>query len=308
MDDVIRAKLRNRLGRSDRENLLSGSATTLAEVVRENLGPAHKREAGYLNAVMQAGAPARLLSMPAAGLTQSTLGNYAKQISDETGLREDIARWAIEAWAFSLGLQIVGGEHQQEEEIEKTAGDVAKGGTGDDRDTSDSGLKLASGRSSLIVYSSSARAQLVLGVALIGQSFIQILGCLYPVTSSGGPLPTILRFYYHLSSVVGWCLFVGAINIFAMALGISLILRQRWVAPWGIIVCGVAVVLNLMLVQPAFNAFVNSGYVGDEFLVTLWIISIIAGFLLHAITLFQLWHWRNAIGVSHVSSSQRATG
>ena len=120
MDDVIRAKLRDRLGRSDRENLLGGSATTLAEVVRENLGPGHKREAGYLNAVMQAGVPARLLSMPAAGLTQSMVANYAKQISDETGLREDIARWAIEAWAFGLGLQIVSGEFSEGRRARKT--------------------------------------------------------------------------------------------------------------------------------------------------------------------------------------------
>ncbi len=143
MDDIIRAKLRDRLGRSDRENLLGGSATTLAEVVRDNLGPGHKREAGYLNAVMQAGVPARLLSMPAAGLTQSMVANYAKQISDETGLREDIARWAIEAWAFGLGLQIVSGESQKDEEQERRTGDAANGGTGDDRDTSDDRLKPA---------------------------------------------------------------------------------------------------------------------------------------------------------------------
>jgi hypothetical protein len=106
MDDVIRVKLRDRLTRSDRITLL-GDSRALAEVVRENLGPECKREAGYLNTVMKAGVPTRLLGMSAASLNKTMVVNYAKQISHDTGLREDIARWAIDAWAFGLGLQIV---------------------------------------------------------------------------------------------------------------------------------------------------------------------------------------------------------
>lgn len=52
--------------------------------------------------------PKRLREMAAVNLTRTAVVNYAKQISGKTGLIEDVARWAIEAWAYALGLAIVG--------------------------------------------------------------------------------------------------------------------------------------------------------------------------------------------------------
>jgi hypothetical protein len=106
MDDSVCPILKSRLARDDREELLDDSRR-LAEVVRENLGPEHKREADCLNAAMQAGVPMRLLGMPAATLTKVMVANYAKQLSGNTGLKDEVARWAIEAWAFGLGLKIL---------------------------------------------------------------------------------------------------------------------------------------------------------------------------------------------------------
>jgi predicted nucleic acid-binding Zn ribbon protein len=77
------------------------------EIVRENLGKSRKLEAGLLNTVMLNGAPNRLLSISAASLTTTLVANYAASISKDTGLKEDLARWAIETWIDGLGLKVI---------------------------------------------------------------------------------------------------------------------------------------------------------------------------------------------------------
>jgi hypothetical protein len=105
MQDDVRAKLQTLLARADRDELLD-DPRRLAELVRERLGAGFKREASFLNLVMQEGAPKRLLAMSNSSLSGSALANYAKRISDDTGLKEDIALSAIETWATCLGLPV----------------------------------------------------------------------------------------------------------------------------------------------------------------------------------------------------------
>jgi hypothetical protein len=105
MNDEILAKLRLLLSQPDRDELLD-DPRRLAELVRERLGVDRRREAGFLNTVLQEGVPKRLLAMSASSLSGTMLDNYAKKTSEEIGLREEIARSAIGAWAEALGLKI----------------------------------------------------------------------------------------------------------------------------------------------------------------------------------------------------------
>lgn len=103
MDDAVGAKLRELLTPSVRDELLD-DPRRLAELVRERLGADRKREASFLNTVMQEGVPKRLLAMPSASLTSAMIANYARKVSEDTGLKEEVARSAIEAWSVGLGL------------------------------------------------------------------------------------------------------------------------------------------------------------------------------------------------------------
>jgi hypothetical protein len=107
MDDQVRAKLKALLAQRDRDELLD-DPRRLAELVRERLGAERKREAACLNTVMQEGVPKRLLAMSASSITSQMLDSYARALSDATGLKEDIARSAVEAWADGLGMTVTG--------------------------------------------------------------------------------------------------------------------------------------------------------------------------------------------------------
>src|SRR5439155_2113393 len=107
MDNEVHRKLRTLLAQPNRDQLLD-DPRQLAELVRERLGAGREREARFLNAVMQEGVPKRLLAMSPANLTQQMLDGYARTLSNNTGLMEDVARSAIEAWAAGLGLAIAG--------------------------------------------------------------------------------------------------------------------------------------------------------------------------------------------------------
>jgi len=57
---------------------------------------------------LRQGVPRRLIDMSDANLTATAMRNYAAQVSQATRLRDDIARLAIETWAFALGLKTAG--------------------------------------------------------------------------------------------------------------------------------------------------------------------------------------------------------
>jgi hypothetical protein len=103
MNDAVGATLKELLTPAVRDELLD-DPRRLAELVRERLGTDRRREASFLNTVMQEGVPKRLLGMPAGSLSTTMIANYAKKVSEDTGLKEDVARSAIEAWSVGLGL------------------------------------------------------------------------------------------------------------------------------------------------------------------------------------------------------------
>jgi hypothetical protein len=66
--------------------------------------------AEVLVSTVAAEVPKRLREMAAISLTRTAVVNYAKQVAGKTGWVEDVARWAIEAWADALGLAIAGSQ------------------------------------------------------------------------------------------------------------------------------------------------------------------------------------------------------
>jgi hypothetical protein len=105
MDAEIRKKLRLLLAQADRDELLD-DPRRLSELVRERLGSERRREAAFLIVALNEGVPKRLLAMSVPRLSGVMLDNYARRLSEDTGLREEVARTAIEAWAAGLGLEV----------------------------------------------------------------------------------------------------------------------------------------------------------------------------------------------------------
>jgi hypothetical protein len=105
MDAEIRKRLGSLLAQADRGELLD-DPRRLAELVRERLGNERRREAAFLIAALDAGVPKRLLAGTVPRVSGVMLDNYARKLSEDTGLRQEIARSAIETWAIGLGLQV----------------------------------------------------------------------------------------------------------------------------------------------------------------------------------------------------------
>ena len=102
MNDTVGAVLKDVLTRHTRAVL--DNPRQFENILGEK--PLAKREAAALIATLKERIPQRLLSMPAAGLTTAMVLNFAAQISNEVGLRDDVARWAVETWVSALGLGI----------------------------------------------------------------------------------------------------------------------------------------------------------------------------------------------------------
>jgi hypothetical protein len=105
MDAEIRKSLGLLLGQADRDELLD-DPRRLSELVRERLGIERRREAAFLIVALDQGVPKRLLAMSVPRLSGVMLDNYARRLSEETGLREEVARSVVKAWAAGLGLQV----------------------------------------------------------------------------------------------------------------------------------------------------------------------------------------------------------
>jgi hypothetical protein len=105
MNDEIRSKLKILLSQANRAELLD-DPPRLSELIRERLGMANRREAGVLIMLLREDVPKRLLAMSASSRSDTMLDNYAKKLSEDIGLKEDMARDAIATWAEALGLGI----------------------------------------------------------------------------------------------------------------------------------------------------------------------------------------------------------
>lgn len=80
-----------------------------------------KKETAGLLAALKSGTPARFLQHQTSGLTAVAVSNYAKRLSDETGLDVDLARSSLQAWAYALQIDVSqpsydGGQHKTKEE------------------------------------------------------------------------------------------------------------------------------------------------------------------------------------------------
>ena len=104
MEDAIRDALKDVIARHGRE--LLDDRRRCEYILKENCPPNAKREVAALIVTLEQGVPRRLLSMPAASVTAATIMNYAARIADDTGLRQEVAHGAVEAWAYGLGLRV----------------------------------------------------------------------------------------------------------------------------------------------------------------------------------------------------------
>lgn len=69
-------------------------------------------EKAALVATLREKLPQQLAATHPESLTRSHVATLAAQLSGETALREDLMRWAIEAWAESLNRKVRDGESQ----------------------------------------------------------------------------------------------------------------------------------------------------------------------------------------------------
>jgi hypothetical protein len=112
MDDGVRTILRDTLRRHGRE--LVDEPRRCETVLAENFPAGAKLEIRALMAALTQHVPQRLAGMPAGTVTSAAIDNSAKSLAAYTGLRDDVARWAVAAWAFGLDLPIAEGPVGQE--------------------------------------------------------------------------------------------------------------------------------------------------------------------------------------------------
>jgi hypothetical protein len=103
MDATVRDALKSILFRHGRE--LLDDPRRVENLLKDHC-PQAKRERAALVMVLKEGMTQRLLGTPAGVLTEAMVENSAARISEDTGLKTEVARWAIEAWADSLSLPI----------------------------------------------------------------------------------------------------------------------------------------------------------------------------------------------------------
>jgi hypothetical protein len=96
------AKLRDVLARHGLELF---AKPRVGEIIRENLGSECKLEASLLNSAVQLGIPQRLWGAQPSSLTPITFTNIIAGMSADTGLKPDLATWAIEVWADALSIK-----------------------------------------------------------------------------------------------------------------------------------------------------------------------------------------------------------
>jgi hypothetical protein len=112
MDDSTLTILKNVLARHGTE--LLDDQRRCENVLKENFPAEAQVEVRALMAALTYGIPARLSGMPAGSLTSAAINNCAASVAANTGLRDDLARWAVAAWAFALELPVADGKIGQD--------------------------------------------------------------------------------------------------------------------------------------------------------------------------------------------------
>lgn len=236
MNKIASARLKEMTARHGRELF---NQSRRAEIVRENLGPDCKLEASALNAAAQQGIPQRLLAMPAGHVTSTALANAAAQMAAQTGLKDDIAYWAVATWASAFGL-IGGGVPERQ----------PRPGSG--RSPAPAAAPVH-GRVPLAQLPTSPALQLV-GGGLAAQSLVAISFLLWPASADHF---TVFNLWAALSrgtqGAVNFAIFALVINLITAGVGIGLILQgsllhRALVRLFGYFGCAVGSLMFLALV------------------------------------------------------------
>jgi hypothetical protein len=274
MHDDIRARLRTLLAQPNRDELLD-DPRRLAELVRERLGSSYRREASILNAVMQEGVPKRLMSMSTTHVTDAMARSYARKISEDTALKEDAVKSAVETWAVALGFHIDATppppppppaktpDRTERPRVEVAAPGMQAGA----RPPPAPGA--AAGGSLLVVVGVAllvqAAAKLALNLPYIGRVLASFSG-------SSFQLIYVLAFAVALASI---------------PIGIGAIQRGPWVRPIALIVCGLGVPIYCLF----FVYILGSSFAFANALQTLNTFANVLGLVVHAggFVCFLLW-------------------
>lgn len=247
MRDDICARLSALLAQYGRDELLD-DPRRLAELVRERLGNNYRREATILNTVMQEGMPKRLLSMPTTGVTATTLRSYATKISEDTALREDVVKSAVETWAAALGYEIrpsapQGPPPPPPPPPRQPAGGVT-GGRIDAGAQAQAGVRPAPASGA----ATGGPVLKLIGIGLLVQGAAKLAFI----------LPFIGRFLSYFSGSLVQLIYLLAVAVAAASipLGIGAIQRAPWARPTALVVCGLGAPIYLFyLVNMLGNAY-----------------------------------------------------
>jgi len=281
MHDDIRDRLKALLARPDRDELLD-DPRRLSELVRERLGSNHRREATILNAVMQEGMPKRLLSMPTTGVTEGTLRSFARKISEDTALKEDAVKSAVETWAVALGY-----------EIRPTAPQTPpppppppppQGGAG--RPTGgriEAGWAAQAGPRPQRVPSAPSGDNLMvaLGIALLVQAVLKLFLTLPYVGRAFGASMNLGVLVFLLTVVIG---------LASIPVGIGAILRAGWVRPIALVVCAIGAAAYFYI----FVRILGSSYAFANLQQSFNTLVNVLGLAVHAGTFARFVRWRPA--------------
>jgi hypothetical protein len=200
---------------------------------------------------MQEGVPKRLLSMSATGVTEGTLRSFAGKISDDTALKEDVVKSAVETWAVALGYKIAAPPPPPPPPREGTGGmtggriDADPAAPARPRPRPTPGARPRNG---LLV---------ALGIALLVQAALKLYFAL-PYVGRVLGMPMYLGAFVFLLTVV--------VGLASIPLGIGAILRAPWARPIGLVVCAIgaavylyifAMFLSMSYPQQIFNTLAN---------------------------------------------------
>lgn len=104
MNALARQKLMELVARFGRA---LGTDPRRCEALLRDVCPQARREIAVLTGSVREGIPAELLAASAGTPKEALLGRLSHRLQDQLGLREDLARWAVESWALALGLLAV---------------------------------------------------------------------------------------------------------------------------------------------------------------------------------------------------------
>jgi len=103
VEEEIRKRLKQLIVQHGSE--LSYNPQRLEALLKDYCGE-HKREINLLVIAARGGTARELLNTPGTKLEAWDFQRLVKRLSEDTGMSEDFARWAVESWALALGKEL----------------------------------------------------------------------------------------------------------------------------------------------------------------------------------------------------------